>query len=116
MLNKITISGQITKAPEKRFTTNNFTITYFEINIGTQEDIKLIKCVATGKTAEEIAEKVKSLYIVALVGRLIFQEKEGKKLPMIDVNQYGIINANPESIKHSEIDYSCDYDEDLIGE
>lgn len=112
MLSKITISGQVTKSPEKRFTQNNFAITSFEINIGTNEDIKLLKCTATGKMAEEIAEKVKSLNTIMVNGRLIIQVKEDKKNPMIEISQYLILNADSKAPEYSEIDYT----DELIGE
>ena len=84
MISKINISGQVSKSPEKRFTENNIAITRFEINIGTQEKVKLLECKAIGKIAEDIAGNVKLLKTVMLNGRLIFEEKKDKKINSLD--------------------------------
>jgi len=71
-LAKITVTGRITKAPEKRFTQSNIALTSFVIAVSDafSQDETLIRVMAWGNLADRAAEIVKEGDYVLVDGRL----------------------------------------------
>ena len=71
-LAKITVTGRITKAPEKRFSQNNIALTSFVIAVSdvfAQEET-LVRVMAWGNLADRAADTVKEGDCVLVDGRL----------------------------------------------
>ncbi len=71
-LAKITVTGRITKAPEKRFTQSNIALTSFVIavNDSFSQDETLVRVMAWGNLADRAADSVKEGDCVLVDGRL----------------------------------------------
>ena len=90
-MNKIVLSGNLTKSIEIRYTTNGLAIANFTIAVKreTQEDeTDFINCVAYGKTAELVGKYLDKGSKVLVEGRIqtgSYVNKEGKKVYITDV-------------------------------
>lgn len=71
-LAKITVTGKITKAPEKRFTQSNIALTSFVIAVSDSfsQDETLVRVMAWGNLADRAADIVKEGDCVLVDGRL----------------------------------------------
>ncbi len=71
-LAKITVTGKITKAPEKRFTQSNIALTSFVIAVSDSfsQDETLVRVMAWGNLADRAADSVKEGDCVLVDGRL----------------------------------------------
>ncbi len=69
-ISKIVITGQVLRAPEKRFTDNNLAICSFTMNFGYDNEEKVIRVFTMGKVAEKAAETVQKGQTVIVEGRL----------------------------------------------
>lgn len=128
-LSKIVITGKVVRNPEKRFTGNNLPITSFTLNIGVENEEKLVKVVAIGKLAETAETKVKKGYDVVIEGRLqtaTVKTESGLEKKIVEISAQGIevIGALPKQDSDElsgsdteEYDFSGELDsEELIGE
>ena len=142
-LAKITVSGKITKNPEKRFTQNNIAITSFVMDINPQDET-LVRVLALGGLADRTANALKIGDTVLVDGRLqtaTVKATNGKDRRIIEINASTVekvtfdssmaqeggysaqnsapaANAAPQSQKASEIVQFAvdDISEDLIDE
>lgn len=127
-LTKIVITGKVVRNPEKRFTNNNLPITTFAINIGSENEEKIVRIFAVGKLGETAAEVVKKDLNVLVEGRLqstTVKTESGIEKKILEINAQGLeimgASAAAESAGSSE-SYSSDFDfadvdaDDLIGE
>jgi len=92
-LSKIVITGKVVRNPEKRFTSNNLPITSFTINIGAENEEKLVKVLAMGKLAETTAETVKKGTGIVVEGRLqtaTVKTESGADKKIVEINAQGI--------------------------
>lgn len=119
-LAKITVTGQVVKAPEKRFTESNLAIASFMLNFGQEGQEKLIRVFSVGKLAEKIADTVKKGQSIIVDGRLQTATKTeaGVERKTTEINAQGI-----EIVEKSDSSYSADMSsseetnsDDLIGE
>lgn len=119
-LAKITISGQVVKAPEKRFTEGNLAIASFVLNFGFEGQERLIRVFSIGKLADRINDTVKKGQNVLIEGRLQTSSRteNGVEKKSTEINAQGI-----EIIEKSDVEYSSGASipeeipsEDLIGE
>lgn len=69
-ISKITLTGQVIRTPEKRFTEGNLAITSFTMNFGEQGEEKIIKVSTFGNIAEKVEQTVKKDNTVVVEGRL----------------------------------------------
>lgn len=128
-LSKIVITGKVVRNPEKRFTSNNLTITTFAINIGTDTEEKLVRVFAVGKLGDVAANTVIKDQGVVIEGKLqtaTVKSEAGveKKIVEISANAIEIIGTSirQESEEEtgsdiSDFDMAEDIsDEELIGE
>jgi len=129
-LSKIVITGKVVRNPEKRFTGNNLPITSFTINLGAENEEKLVRVFAIGKLGETTANTVKKDLNVVVEGKLqtaIVKTESGVEKKIVEINAQGIevIGASSqqddsqivESVTASDIDFSEDISaDDLIGE
>ena len=122
---KAVISGKVVRTPEKRFTGNNIAITSFAINIGTTDEENLVRVVATGATAEKVAESLSKGTVVIIEGRLQTNtvkntKGEDKKIIEILAQSFDIISSDQSSkAVATEEEFIFDEEEtadDLIGE
>lgn len=87
-LAKITVSGKITKNPEKRFTQNNLPITSFVMDVNPQDET-LVRVLALGNLAERTADSLKMGDTVLVDGRLqtnTAKSTNGKERRIIEIN------------------------------
>ena len=101
-LSKIVLTGKVVRTPEKRFTGNNLPITTFGIDIGADDDEKILRVIAVGKLGETVAESVQKGQNVIVEGRLqtaTVKTESGieKKINEISAHGVEIISA---SIQH----------------
>lgn len=85
-MNKIIITGNLTKQPEMKFTTNNKAVTTFDIanneGWGEHKQTNYFKIVVWGKIAENCANYLDKGSKVLIAGRLAnrtYDDKEGNK-------------------------------------
>jgi single-strand DNA-binding protein len=126
-ISKAVIMGTVVRNPEKRFTTNNFPITTFTINIGKEDgEPTLLRIVAKGRVAESTADAVKKGMVVIVDGKLQTNvakttsgaEKKGVEIDARSVEVVGqsTVTASQES-SAEDLDYSEETTPDeLIGE
>lgn len=91
-LARITVSGKVTKNPEKRFTQNNLAITSFVMDIYPQDET-LVRVLALGGLADRAAESIKMGDTVLVDGRLqtaSVKSTNGKERKIIEINASGI--------------------------
>lgn len=124
-LSKAVLSGDVYRAPEKRFTSNNVPITYFTLNID-EKDETLVRVVAKGNLAEIVENNVSKNDKVVVEGRLqntTIQADDGteRKIVEVDLSSFEKLggsvsksssNDNEQIVKFAEEDFS----DDLIGE
>ena len=128
-ISKIVVTGKVVRNPEKRFTDNNFPITSFTINIGAENEEKLIRVLAFGKLGETTANSVKKDQSVVVEGKLqtaTVKTESGVEKKIVEINAQGleIIGASLQEgssdeteSKTSDLDFSEDTSSDeLIGE
>ena len=128
-LSKIVVTGKVVRNPEKRFTGNNLPITSFTINIGAENEEKLVRVFAIGKLGETTANSVKKDQSVVVEGKLqtaAVKTESGVEKKIVEINAQGleIIGASLQEgssdeteSKTSDLDFSEDTSSDeLIGE
>jgi len=128
-ISKIVVTGKVVRNPEKRFTDNNFPITSFTINIGAENEEKLVRVLAFGKLGETTANSVKKDQSVVVEGKLqtaTVKTESGVEKKIVEINAQGleIIGASLQEGSSeeaesatSDIDFSEDTSSDeLIGE
>ena len=100
-LAKITVSGKITKNPEKRFTQNNLAITSFVIDVNPQDET-LVRVFAMGNLADRTADTIKMGDTVLVDGRMQTTSVKGT-----NGKDRKIIEINAEKKKKITFDYSA---------
>ena len=128
-ISKIVVTGKVVRNPEKRFTDNNFPITSFTINIGAENEEKLVRVLAFGKLGETTANSVKKDQSVVVEGKLqtaTVKTESGVEKKIVEINAQGleIIGASLQEGSSeeaesatSDIDFCEDTSSDeLIGE
>jgi len=128
-LSKIVITGNVVRNPEKRFTSSNLPITSFAINIGTENEEKIVRVFAVGKLGETTADTVKKGQSVVVEGKLqtaTVKSEAGVEKKIVEISAQGIETIGASSQQSSsEIDESGtdDFDfseetssDELIGE
>lgn len=125
-LAKAFVTGSVIKAPEKRFTPNDMAIAGFTINIDQQTET-LIRVVAFGQLAENVANTVSIGDMVAVEGKLqtnTFKLPNGKDKKVFEISastvekMVGSTNASQPITQNADI-VSFNQDEiaqDLIDE
>lgn len=85
---KAFVTGDVVKAPEKRFTPNDMAIAGFTVNIDQQNET-LIRVVAFGQLAENVASSVSMGDKVAIEGKLqtnTFKLPNGKDKKVFEIS------------------------------
>ena len=125
-LSKIVITGKVVRNPEKRFTGNNLPITSFTINIGAENEEKLVRVFAVGKLGETADNTVKKDQDIVVEGKLqtaTVKTEAGVEKKIVEINAQGIeiigTSIQQEDTKSDTTDF--DFDEsvsadELIGE
>lgn len=88
-MNKVLLTGRLTKNPELKYTTSNVAVSQFSLAVNRNfknaegvYDADFINCVAYRKTAELIAEYTKKGDLLGIEGRIqtrSYDDKEGNK-------------------------------------
>ncbi len=125
-LSKIIITGKVVRNPEKRFTGNNLPITSFSINIGANDEEKILRVFAVGKLGETTEQTLKKGQSVIVEGRLqtaSIKTESGVETKITEISAQGIeiIGTSPQQESSaSEVDefnFTEEInDEELIGE
>ena len=125
-LSKIVITGKVVRNPEKRFTGNNLPITSFTLNIGAENEEKLIRVFAVGKLCETADNTVKKDQDVVVEGKLqtaTLKTEAGVEKKIVEINAQGIeiigTSIQQESAKSDTNDFDFDDSvsaDELIGE
>ena len=125
-LSKIVITGKVVRNPEKRFTGNNLPITSFTLNIGAENEEKLIRVFAVGKLGETADNTVKKDQDVVVEGKLqtaTLKTEAGVEKKIVEINAQGIeiigTSIQQESTKSDTNDFDFDDSvsaDELIGE
>ncbi|MEI8388863.1 MAG: single-stranded DNA-binding protein [bacterium] len=125
-LSKIVITGKVVRNPEKRFTGNNLPITSFTLNIGAENEEKLIRVFAVGKLGETADNTVKKDQDVVVEGKLqtaTLKTEAGVEKKIVEINAQGIeiigTSIRQESAKSDTNDFDFDDSvsaDELIGE
>ena len=132
-LTKVVITGAVVRNPEKRFTNNNLPITTFAINIGSDNEEKIVRVFAVGKLGETAEQIVKKDLKVVVEGRLqtaTVKTDSGIEKKILEINAQGLevlgVSSSSESDDSgdSSVSYSNDFDfdsdvnatDELIGE
>ena len=125
-LSKIVITGKVVRNPEKRFTGNNLPITSFTLNIGAENEEKLIRVFAVGKLGETADNTVKKDQDVVVEGKLqtaTLKTEAGVEKKIVEINAQGIeiigTSIQQESAKSDTNDFDFDDSvsaDELIGE
>lgn len=88
-MNKVILSGRITKDIELRYTTNNCAVTNFNLAVRRNKDeADFVSIVAYSKTAELIQNYCKKGSSINIVGRLQtrqYDDKDGKRVYVTEV-------------------------------
>lgn len=100
-LAKITVSGKITKNPEKRFTQNNLAITSFVIDVNPQDET-LVRVFAMGNLADRTADTIKMGDTVLVDGRMQTASVKGT-----NGKDRKIIEINAAAVEKITFDYSA---------
>jgi len=91
-LAKITVSGTVTKNPEKRFTQNNLAITSFVMDVNPQDET-LVRVFALGNLADKAADILKLGDTVLVDGRMqtaSVKTTNGRERKIIEINASSI--------------------------
>ncbi|MEI7474303.1 MAG: single-stranded DNA-binding protein [bacterium] len=128
-ISKAVLSGRVARNPEKRFTTNNIPITFFNIDIGENNDEMLLRVIAKGKLAEKAVDAFKKDDIVVIDGRLQYytvkaQDGTDKKALEIDATNIEVMGkSSAPSTADSDFSFETGFDGldevssvDLIGD
>ena len=127
-LSKIVITGKVVRNPEKRFTSNNLPITSFTINIGAENEEKLVRVFAVGKLGETAASTVKKDLSIVVEGKLqtaTVKTDSGVEKKIVEINAQGleVIGASTQSesseaaeSETSDFDFTEETGDELIGE
>jgi single-strand DNA-binding protein len=128
-LSKIVITGKAVRNPEKRFTEGNLAITSFTINIGAENEEKLVRVVSFGKLAETVANSVKKGNSVVVEGKLqtaAVKTESGVEKKIVEISAQGIEliggslqedSSGSSGLDASDFDFGEDTSTDeLIGE
>lgn len=106
-LARATISGVVTKSPEKRFTQNNFAITTFPLEFQEMSQKSVVYIRAVGKLAEDAASKISKGDSIVAEGRLQLvsvKTEDGnaeRKIAQIDLSSFEKF-SNSSSSSHDE--------------
>lgn len=87
-LARITVSGKVTKSPEKRFTQSNLAITSFVMDVNPQDET-LVRVVALGGLADKAADTLKIGDTVLVDGRMqtaSVKSTNGRERRIIEIN------------------------------
>lgn len=90
-MNKVVLSGNLTKAVEVRYTQQGLAVGNFTLAIKREiknDEVDFINCVAYGKTAELISKYLDKGSRILAEGRIqtgSYENKEGKKIYTTDV-------------------------------
>ena len=90
-MNKIVLSGNLTKAVEVRYTINSLAIANFTLAVKREtkkDETDFINCVAYGKTAELIGQYLDKGSKILIEGHIHtdnYENKEGKKVYTTDI-------------------------------
>lgn len=98
---RITISGNVYRTPEKRFTGNNIPVTSLSLNVNEKEPF-FIRVIARGNSAETLEQSVKKDDRIVVEGRLQMvsvQTEDGKerKVAEVDLSSFEIISSSGEN-------------------
>ncbi len=105
-LAKTTVTGRITKSPEKRFTQNDVALTSFVIALSDayNQDETLVRVMAWGNLADRTADTVKEGDYVLVDGRLQtagVKLSNGKERKIFEINASAIEKIIPANDSHS---------------
>lgn len=120
-VSKAVISGKLVRNPEKRFTSNNVPITFFNINIGENNDEMLLRIIAKGKLAEKAVTSFKKDDIVVVDGRLQYYtvkaqdgtERKALEIDALNIEAMGKSSVSSESDSDSSFETGFDGLEDV---
>lgn len=120
-VSKAVISGKLVRNPEKRFTSNNVPITFFNINIGENNDEMLLRIIAKGKLAEKAVTSFKKDDIVVVDGRLQYYtvkaqdgtERKALEVDALNIEAMGKSSGSSESDSDSSFETGFDGLEDV---
>ena len=133
-LAKATISGTITKAPEKRFTSNNIAIASFPLDFSEIEgEQNIIYVRAIGNLAQKVFEQLKKNDKVVVEGRLLMisiKSEDGqteRKVTEIDISSFekvqgasasrNNVSNNLEGNSESVVEFAEEeFGDELLGE
>jgi len=96
---RATVSGIVTKAPEKRFTQNDLAVAGFTINIDKNNET-LLRVVSYGQLAELISGSISQNDTVVVEGRLqvnTYKLPNGKDKKVYEINASSIEKMNASS-------------------
>ena len=96
-LARATISGKVYRAPEKRFTSNNFPVTGFTLNISGNDDEILIRVNAVGNLAETVAQTIDKGDEVVIEGRLqnsVATAEDGTEKKIVEIEANSIMKIS----------------------
>ena len=113
-MNKIMILGRLTKDPELRKTTSNKSVANFTVAVNhkfNKEVTDFFNCIAWGKTADFIAEKVSKGLKVLVIGRMesrSYDKSDGTKVLLweLQVEEVELIDWK-EKVEQKQ--YATDY-------
>ena len=125
-LAKAVISGQVYRAPEKRFTTNNVPVATFTMSISDKEET-LVRVIAKGNLAELIVNSVNKNDHVVVDGRLQttnvkLENGAERKIIELDASSFEKLSGSssvPAAASETDklVKFSTeDFSDDLIGD
>lgn len=120
-VSKAVISGKVVRNPEKRFTSNNVPITFFNINIGENNEEMLLRIIAKGKLAEKAVTSFKKDDIVVVDGKLQYYtaklqdgtERKALEIDALNIETMGKSSASSEPDSDSSFETGFDGLEDV---
>lgn len=128
-ISKAVISGKVVRNPEKRFTSNNVPITFFNIDISENNDEAVLRIIAKGKLADKAVNQFKKGDEVVVDGRLQYftvksqdgSERKGLEIDAINIELMGKVSSSSSSQEEEAFETGfSDIDEvssfDLIGD
>ena len=107
---KAVVTGKLFRNPEKRFTSNNFPISAFVLNIGDKEEL-LIRVIVKRNSLDEVVSKLSKGSKVLVEGRLEtanVKNENGveRKIFEIDANAIELMGESSSS--------ATDFNEDIV--
>ena len=120
-MNKIIISGRLTKDPELRKTTTNKSVANFTVAINhkfNKEVTDFFNCIAWEKTANFVAEKVSKGLRVLVVGRMesrSYDKSDGTKVLLweLQAEEVELIDWKDKAEQTPQKQYATDYSKDV---